>query len=49
MGEVERDRLKMMLDDDLDVDDLMLISFTDLIFPDRGAKLGIITNIYKFK
>ena len=49
MGELERDSLKMMVDDDLDVDDLMLISFTDLIFPGRGAKLGIITNIYKFK
>lgn len=49
MGEVERDRLKMMLDDDFDVDDLMLISFTDLILPSREAKLGIITNIYKFK
>ena len=49
MGELERDRLKMMLDDDFDVDDLMLISFTDLILPGRWAKLGIITNIYKFK
>ncbi|MHA3096800.1 hypothetical protein [Acinetobacter brisouii] len=49
MGELERDRLKMMLDDDLDVDDLMLINFTDLILPGRGAKLSIITNIYKFK
>ncbi len=49
MGEVERHGLKMTVDDNLDVHYLILISFTDLILPSRGAKLGIITNIYKFK